>query len=138
MELVCYRDLAIHHETRQLAASCYNLAHILLAQSTTGVVFVPIRSMQYLAILDAEEFVFLDSLNKSWIEIAWQNFRPQQRLALDEAVPYEAFYYNDSALLTMQRLQHEFALALLALSKKQSSSSEATILKFNRRNNNPT
>ena len=138
MELVCYRDVAIHHEARQLAASCYNLAHILLAQSTTGVVFVPIRSMQYLAILDAEEFVFLDSLNKSWIEIAWQNFRPQQRLALDEAVPYEAFYYNDSALLIMQRLQHEFALALQALMKKQLPSSDATVFKFNHRNNETT
>lgn len=137
MELICYRDMPISHESRQLPASTYNLAQILLAQSTTGVVFVPIRSMQYLAILDADELVFLDSSNKSWIEIAWQNFNPQQRTSLDQAVPYEAIYYNQSGAAVMQRLQHELALALQALMKKNPLPSDATILKFNRNNPNP-
>jgi hypothetical protein len=132
MELTCYRDLALQREARQLPATVYNLAYTLLAKSASGVVFVPIRTMQYLAILDAEEFVFLDSQNKSWIEIAWQNFQPQQRSALDQAVPYQAVYYNASAAIAMQRLQHDFALALHALAKKETPQGAARILKFDR------
>ena len=29
--------------------------------------FVPIRSLQYMAVLDAEEFIFVDSQNKAWV-----------------------------------------------------------------------
>ena len=90
MEITCFRDAELNREGRTLPAPVYNLAKTLIARSASGIVFVPIRSMQYLAILDREEFVFVDGQHKSWIEIAWQHFRPQVRASLDEAVPYEA------------------------------------------------
>jgi hypothetical protein len=133
MEITCYRDQELARIPCSLPAAIFNLAHTLLDHSSHGVVFVPIRSMQYLAILDAEEFVFLDSLNKSWIELAWQNFHPQQRTALDEPVPYEAVHYNASAIETMKRLQHDFGLALQDLTKKEAPHGEARIIKFGRR-----
>ena len=43
-------------------------AHLLLEHSKDGVVFVPIRSMQYLAVIDHEEIIFLDSEHKSWVD----------------------------------------------------------------------
>ena len=64
MEITCYRDQEIARETRNLPAPTYNLAITLLARSRDGCLFVPIRSLQYLAILDADEFVFVDGTSK--------------------------------------------------------------------------
>lgn len=132
MELTCYRDVALQRAARTLPAATYNLAHTLLTQSESGVLFVPIRAMQYLAVLDAEEFVFLDSQNKSWIEIAWQHFRPQQREKLSDSVAYEAVFYNTSAATVMLRLQREFPLALQQLAIKNAPQGAARIIKFER------
>jgi len=61
MEITCYRDPEIRREKRTLPATTYNLAIKLLARCETKQLFIPIRSMQYMAIVDAEEFVFVDS-----------------------------------------------------------------------------
>jgi hypothetical protein len=58
MELSCYRDRELAREPRYLPASTYNLAHTLLARSPGDCVFVPIRSMQYVAIIAVEEIDF--------------------------------------------------------------------------------
>ena len=64
VEITCYRDQEVKREPRQLSAATYNLAHSMLARSTTGNLFIPIRAMQYLAILDAEELIYLDGVHK--------------------------------------------------------------------------
>lgn len=130
MEITCYRDTELRREARHLPAATYNLAHTLLAHSPSATVFVPIRSMQYLAILDHEEFVFLDSVTKNWIEISWQNFHPQQRHALDEPVAYDAVYYTPKAADIMMRLQREFYLALQQLADKERPQGMASVIKF--------
>ena len=132
MEITCYRDTELQREPRQLPAAVYNAALLLLEHSRDGVVFVPIRSMQYLAVIDYEEIVFLDSENKSWVEIAWQNFHPQQRTALTEPVPYEAVFYRQNTNDTMKRLLVEFPPALNVLSAKDAPSSAARIIKIDR------
>lgn len=133
MEITCYRDQELLREMRHLPAATYNLAHTLLARSLSGVVFVPIRSMQFLAILDREEFVFIDGARKSLIDIAWQNFRPQERTALNEPVAYESVYYHPAAADTMRRLQSEFPRALQALSEKGKAEGPGKILKLEMR-----
>ena len=130
MEITCYRDREVACEPRTLPAATYNLAHTLLARSPAGCLFVPIRSMQYLAILDAEEFVFLDGERKCWIDIAWQNFRPQVRTALDEPVPYWAVYYQPDAAQLMARLQVELHRALGGLAAKERFDGAVRVLKF--------
>lgn len=130
MEITCYRDPEIKREHRQLPADTYNLALTLLARSTSGNLFIPIRSMQYLAILDAEEWVFLDGERKCWIDIAWRNFHPQKRTALDEPVEYEAVYYNIETEKLISRLHAEFPRALQELAKKNSVEGPAKVLKF--------
>ena len=132
MEITCYRNTEILREQRQLPALVYNTAHLLLDHSQDGVVFVPIRSMQYLAVIDREEIIFLDSENKSWVEVSWQNFRPQQRHALTDPVLYEAVLYNQNARETMKRLLIEFPPALNVLSAKDTPSSAARIIKLGR------
>jgi len=130
MEITCYRNPEIHCEPRQLPAATYNLAFTLLARSTTGNLFIPIRAMQYLAILDAEELVFLDGARKCWIDIAWRNFHSQSRNSLDEPVSYEAVYYTQESVKMMGRLQRELFLALQQLSGKESVNGSAKVIKF--------
>jgi hypothetical protein len=135
MEITCYRNAEFSSEQRLLPAATYNLAHALLARAPHAApadrcVFVPLRAMQFLAILDAEEFVFLDGNSKCWIDVAWRNFRPQARNALDEPVPYEAVYYHEHAAELMPRLQADLPRALAELAAKGRFSGEARVLKF--------
>ena len=130
MEITCYRNPETARESRSLPAATYNLAQTLLSRSPTGCLFVPIRSMQYLAVLDVEEFVFLDGERKCWIDIAWQNFRPQVRDSLEAPVPYRAVYYRPDAAQLMARLQGEFHKALNDLAAKGRVDSPARVLKF--------
>ena len=136
MEITCYRDTELQREPRYLPAAVYNTAHLLLEHSKEGVVFVPIRSMQWLAVIDREEIIFLDSENKNWVEISWQNFRPQQRSTLTEPVPYEAVYYKPDAGENMKRLLGEFPPALKALAAKDTPSVAARVIKLDRSQTN--
>ncbi len=130
MEITCHRDRELSCELRSLPAATYNLAHTLLARSKTGCLFVPIRTMQYLAILDAEEFVFVDSARKCWIDIAWRDFRPQSRASLDDPVSYRAVFYQLDGMQLMHRLQAEFPRALSDLAAKGRFDGTARVLKF--------
>jgi hypothetical protein len=127
MEERFYREEEIARLPAFLPAATYNLAHTLLTHAG-NCLFVPIRSLQYMAVLDAEEFIFVDSQNKAWIELAWQNFRPQARASLDERVPFEIVHYLPQAAETMKRLPSEFHQALLLLAERQKPDSPATVL----------
>lgn len=130
MEITCYRDQEASHESRYLPAATYNLAITLLARSETHNLFVPIRAMQYLAILDAEEFVFLDGERKCWIDIAWRNFRSSARTSLKQPVEYDVIYYRHGQAAIMARLQTEFPRALQALASKTKLDGPARVIKF--------
>jgi hypothetical protein len=112
VEETFYRPTELAREARTLPAETYNLAHMLLRRAARGCVFVPIRSMQYLAVLDREEFIFVDREGRRTIEIAWQCFHPGGRAALDAPVSYAAVYYATHAPETMRRLQGDFLRAL--------------------------
>jgi hypothetical protein len=127
MEERFYREQEIARLPGFLPAATYNLAHTLLARAGTCL-FVPIRSMQYMAVLDAEEFIFVDSQNKAWVELAWQHFRPQARSSLDERVPFEQVHYLPQAAETMKRLPGEFHQALQRLAARNKSDAPATVL----------
>lgn len=130
MEITCYRNPEVSREPGQLAAATYNLAHTLLSRSTSGNLFIPIRAMQYLAILDEEELVFLDGVRKCWIDVAWRHFHPQTRVSLADPVTYEAVYYSDDAKNIALRLQAELPRALHALENKLRIDAPARVLKF--------
>lgn len=130
MEITCYRSHEVARESRHLPAATYNLAVTLLARSDGHCLFVPIRSLQYLAIVDAEEFVFVDGASKCRIEIAWQDFRPEERVSLEDPVRYEAVHYHQETNLLMSRLQTEFPLALRCLSGKDRLTAPARVIKF--------
>ena len=130
MIITCYRDQEVASEHRQLPAATYNLALTLLSRSITGNLIIPIRSMQYLAIFDAEELVCLDGERKCWIDLAWRHFHPQVRVSLDEPVAYEAVYYHAAAKNIMSRLQVELYRALNVQAGKSRVNGPARVLKF--------
>lgn len=132
-EEVFYRPEACSTETRTLPAELYNRARLLVMRSQSAHVFVPIRSMQYLAVLDRDEFIFVDGAGRRIIEIAWQGFRPGNRNALDAPVPYEIVYYSPEAIQTMKRLQGDFSNALDSYaSKQETSEAHAKVIELKR------
>ena len=132
MEERFYREPEIARLPAFLPAATYNLAHTLLARAG-NCLFVPIRSMQYMAVLDLEEFIFVDSQNKAWVELAWQHFRPQARTSLDERVAFELVYYLPQAADTMKRLPGEFHRALHLLAERDLPEQMAQVLPLGRR-----
>ncbi len=119
VEETFYRSEEIGREARTLPAAVYNLAHTLLSRARNGCLFVPIRRMQFLAVLDAEEFIFVDREAGRYIDLAWREFRPQARQSLDEPVAYQAVYYRREAVSHMTRLLGEFPRALRELEQRQ-------------------
>lgn len=111
-----------------LPATTYNLSRILLAQSEANCVFVPMRGMQYMAVVDVEEIIFVDSQYKRWVEVAWRGFRPDQRSALDEAVSYQAVFYTANGADTQRRIQGEFHSALALLASRRQHIAPAHVL----------
>ena len=130
MELTLYREDPILRETRHLPGSVYNLARLLLARSAKPCVFVSIRSMQYLAVIDPEEIVFVDREFPSLVQIAWQSFHRRERNALDERVEFDAAFYTLDSLQVTARLMTDFPKAMQALAGKERVEAPAVVLPF--------
>jgi hypothetical protein len=122
------RRAPIARSAAALPAATYNLTRILLAHSVRGCVFVPIRSMQYLAVIDAEEIIFVDSQYKRWVAIAWQGFKPQARRSLTDPVEYCALFYDAEGAETQRRLQAALPAALRQLDERTRPAESAVIL----------
>lgn len=116
-----YREDPIEVRHKRLPAEIYNRAHHLLVRSDFGCVFVPIRSLQYLAVIDAEEIIFVDREAKRLVELAWRSFRPQVRTALDQPVPYELHIYMKKAFEVLPRLQGEFLKAVEQMERRDTA-----------------
>ena len=65
MQITVHRGPEVWRERRSMPAATYNLARTLQMRSPQGVAFVPIRSLQVLAIVDRHEFVFVDSVERA-------------------------------------------------------------------------
>lgn len=130
MELSLYRGVEILRQTRTLPAALYNLLHTQLARQKDGCLFVPIRSMQYLAVVDRDEVVFVDGQTKHLIDVAWCNFQPRARSSLEEPVPFDAVVYTEAGQAVIGRLQAEFAGALTAFERRQPVSGGGAVLDF--------
>jgi hypothetical protein len=105
-------------EVRTLPASFYNMLKVAFAASCKEAIFIPIRSLQYLAIVDREEVIFVDRHHSRYVELAWQHFRPDLRESIDDPVDYECVVYEDFEDTILQRLQGEFFQALKSYREK--------------------
>ena len=125
-----YRGNPLKSEARTLPWQTYNLAYIMLKKSGEASLFVPIHNIQYLAVLDGEEFIFVDGIAGRAVNIAWQAFKPSSRGSLTDPVPYTAVYYHADAEEIMMRLQAEFFMALQLLAERQKQEIDAQLLAF--------
>jgi hypothetical protein len=119
----------LSRETTRIPAALYNRCRLLLARYHYQHIFVPIRPMQYLAVIDEQEIIFVDSQAYAvrdseggrLIMLAWR-FKPGSRPAsLTEPVPIDVVYYHAAAKEAQRRLQGEFiqALDILEVRAKQ-------------------
>ena len=130
MELTLYREAPILRETTHLPASVYNQARLLLAKSGKPCVFVSIRSMQYLAVIDAEEIAFVYREYPSQVQLAWQDFQRNERQALDERIEFTVSFYTDESRAVQNRLMSEFPKAMQVMAGRAKPAASAAVLPF--------
>jgi len=122
-----FRASEVQRETRTLPADIFNRCRRLLGHAERGSVFVPIRSMQYLAVIDAEEVIFVDSQGRYQVVegeggrpilLSWRFPPPGERESITEPVALEVIYYYRGLEDVQRRLVGEFAKALSDLEDK--------------------
>jgi hypothetical protein len=128
-----YRGEESARRRSAMPARTYNLTRILLSRTGDGFVFIPIRAMQTLAIVEPAEFNFVHSENRPEIQISWQNFAAGERSSLDQPVPYDIVYYTADAPAAMQRLQGEFGRALELMASRCAPADTGVVLELRRR-----
>ncbi|MEE9342226.1 MAG: hypothetical protein V3V12_01175 [Gammaproteobacteria bacterium] len=124
-------------------ANIYNLYYSLRQRSPTSHVFVPIRSLQFMAVLDTNEIVFVDSLSYAYskdeggrlILISWKFPESHDRDGLTEPVSCEVIFYEKKNSDLQLRLINEFRQSMEALDQhyrdKKLPAQGAKILRLN-------
>jgi hypothetical protein len=128
-----FRPGEVAREQVNLPAPLFNRCVLSLKHSTTGNVFIPVRSMQYQAVIDAEEIIFVDNQGYAvqdgkggrLIVLAWQIPAHSSRESLSEPVPIDVVYYIRDDHDTHRRLMGEFPKALDRYEERLRKSSEA-------------
>jgi hypothetical protein len=111
-----------------MPATLYNPARQLLLHSKTGSVIIPIRSMQFLAVIDHEEFAFVDSQGGYLVQdgeggrpvvLSWRPASVAQRENLLEPVATCVQYFTTGAKDLQNRLISAFLPALSEYAERQ-------------------
>ncbi len=143
---IFFRPGETAREPVTLPAPLYNRCRLLLARCSRPHVFVPIRTMQYQAVIDSEEIIFVDNQGYAvrdgrggrLIVLAWKVALGNPRQSLTEPVPIEIVYYSRETHDTHRRLMSEFPRALSLFESRQQRDAgdcmSATILPFTGRN----
>lgn len=138
---VFFRPEETGREASRIRADLFGNCRKALARSVTDCAFVPVRSMQLLAVVTHDEVVFVDNLNYAvqegrggrMIMLAWDLSRSAQRDSLDGPVPVEIVLFHDSSRCLHVRLMSEFPQALHTLEKyERSNHGHAEIIPFRR------
>ena len=117
---VFFRPEEIEREASSIRADLFNRCRRALACSVTDCAFVPVRSMQLLAVITRDEVVFVDSLNYAvrdgrggrLIMLAWDLSKGGPRDSLTDPIPVEIIYFHENARDLHTRLMSEFTPAL--------------------------
>ena len=146
---VFFRPPEVARQSSAMPAELYNATQRLLGRSRTGCVFVPIRSMQYIGVIDRGEVVFVDSQAYAYqgeqggrlILVAWQPRPAPGRASLAEPVPCDVVFYEADLAEVQRRLVGEFGRALQELERRSRDvelpAQGARILPFERRGASP-
>lgn len=115
----------------KLIHQVYNLAHVLLNRSQSSHLFIPIRSMQYLAIIEKNTFWFVDSLayavseNQGGriIRVSWHPLiNSSQRDGLNQNMDCRVIFYGEDMSEIQNRLKNEFYQAMQLIDQRHRES----------------
>ena len=117
---------AVGQQAWTLPADIYNLSRTLLGRSEFNCTFVPIRSMQYLAIITRDEIVFVDSLAYAYREdeggrlivLAWKFDNTTRRDAIDQPQPCQVIHYHPEGRQIQLRLVGAYREALELMDRR--------------------
>jgi hypothetical protein len=108
-------------ERLTIPPALFNKCRLMLTRCRYEHVFVPVRSMQMLAVIDAQEVIFVD--NQAYavrdgeggrlILLAWRFGHAGPRDSLAKPVPIELIYFCERARELHTRLIREFHEALV-------------------------
>ena len=139
---IFFRPEETARERVTLPAPLYNRCRLLLARCPRPHVFVPIRTMQFQAVIDRGEIIFVDNQGYAvrdgrggrLIVLAWEVALDCPRASLSEPVTLEIVYYGHVTHETHRRLMSEFPKALSRyeekLQREAVGCATATILPF--------
>ncbi|MET0066147.1 MAG: hypothetical protein ABW076_07360 [Candidatus Thiodiazotropha sp.] len=122
-----FRPIEREREPMTIPASLFNLCSLLRNHSHFEHVFVPIRSMQFLAVVDRDEVIFVDQHGGYAVQdgeggrlivIAWQFLHHATRESLNEPVGIELVHYRQGGRDLHRRIMSEFPAALELLNKR--------------------
>jgi len=137
-----FRPAEMARERVNLPAPLFNRCLLALNHASTRHVFIPIRSMQYQAIIDDSEIIFVDNQGYAVSEghggrlivLAWDVALRSSRDSLNAPVPIEIVYYNSDGHEIHRRLMSEFPKALdryeARLKDARGENLTATVLPF--------
>jgi len=118
-------------EKFMLLSKSYNLAHVLLNRSQAKHLFIPIRSLQYLAIIERDAFWFVDSLAYAvrgdeggrLIRISWHpELDESQRDGLTQNMDCQVVFYGQDMHDIQIRLNHEFYQSMKLIDERHRDS----------------
>lgn len=107
-----YRGEILGISNGRLDATSYNDMKLLLQRAEGDRMYLPIRRLQYLAIIDRDEVNFVDIHLRRVVEFSWRNFRPQERDSLNCDVRFEFVWHNQRALELATDMLQAFSAAL--------------------------
>lgn len=123
-----FRPQQIACERLTIPAALYNRCRLALARCGRDCVFVPVRSLQVMAVIDAGEVIFVDSMayavqdgeGGKLICLAWCFGPAAGRDDLAAPAPVELRYYREDARQLHGRLVGEFGQELERLLERLS------------------
>jgi hypothetical protein len=123
-----FRPQELAREHSALPASLYNDLQLVLKRSGSENLFIPIRSMQYQAVVEGAEIIFVDSQGGyahqdgeggRLIRVAWRPAPAAERESLTDPVPCEIVYYFPGLKEIQWRLMSEFPPVLVQILQRQ-------------------
>jgi hypothetical protein len=137
-----FRPDEVSRERVNLPAPLFNRCKLLLNRSALGNVFIPVRTMQYQAVIDSDEIIFVDnqgyavqdSKGGRLIVLSWEVALHGPRDSLNKPVPIDVVYYGPERHETHRRLMGEFPKAIdiyeSRLKENSNPGKTATVLSF--------
>lgn len=123
-----FRPQEVARQESAIPAALYNICQRLLRRIGADCLFVPIRSMQYQAIIDRGEIIFVDNQGGyayqdgqggRLIRIAWEPRPPDKRESLIESIPCHIVFYFPDLKETQLRLVGEFTRTLEQIEQRE-------------------